>query len=120
MQPATLVQQVKDRLGIKTNYALSKALDISEARLSEYSRNLRTPDNYAIARFAKVLGIDPWTLLKQIEAETEKNPQRREWWNKAASFIVALVLGVNFFVTPTPANARPCSQVFDSTVYYVK
>lgn len=120
MNYAELLDRAKAHLNLDTDYKLSKALQIDQGLISAYRTGKRAPDNYAIARFAQVLGMDPWTLLKEVERTTEKNPKRREFWDKAASVMLAAIVGVNFFVTAKPANALPSLQVPDSTVYYVK
>lgn len=117
MNTQELLKEVRSRLGVDTNYKVSKKLDIPEARLSEYENGKAVPNNYAIAKFAKVLEIDPWTLVREIEAQTEKNPVRREFWQKAAVYLLGGILSVNLLVTPTPAEAAPLMQVVDSTVY---
>lgn len=120
MNSLELVEKAKTALGVKSNYALSKKLLISEQRLSEYCNGKRTPDNYAIAKFAKVLEVDPWTLLKEIEAQTEKNPERRDFWKKQAMWAGAILTAVIFNMSPSPANAATTAQVLDNSVYYVK
>lgn len=107
MDTQELLDRVKVKLGVDTDYKLAKKLDIPDARISEYRNGKRVPNNYAIAKFAKVLEVDPWTLVREIEAQTEKNPARREFWRKAAVFLLGGFLNVNLLMTPTPAEAAP-------------
>lgn len=104
MSTQGLISQVKTRLSIETDYALAKALDIPTQRIADYQNGKAAPNNYAIAKFAKVLEVDPWTLVKEIEAQTEKNPGRREFWRKAAVIILGAVI---LNMSPSPAEATP-------------
>jgi len=121
MNTPELLDKAKTKLGIDTDYKLAKTLGIKDARIYDYRHGNRTPDNYAIARFAEILEIDPWSLVKEIEAQTEKNEKRREFWKRAAVFLLGGFLSVNLFVTPSPAEAAETqAQILDNNVYYVK
>lgn len=114
MNTLELIEQTKTKLGIESDYALAKKLEIPDARISDYRHGKRAPDNYAIAKFAKALEIDPWSLVKELEAQTEKNPAKKEFWSKAATlFFFAVILNMS----PTPAEATQDGAKSLSTLY---
>lgn len=121
MSTQGLIERVKVKLGVESDYAMAQKLDIQSGRISDYRHGKRVPDVYAISKFAKVLEVDPWRLVEEIEAQTEKNPKRKAYWErKIGAMTTAFFLVVIFNMSPTTAEARPASQVIDNTVYYVK
>jgi len=107
MNTLELLERVKTRLGVDTDYKLAKKLEIDDGLISYYRSGKRTPNNYAIAKFAKVLEVDPWTLVKELEAQTEKNPKRREFWSKAATLFFFVVI---LNMSPAPSEAAPMAK----------
>lgn len=110
MKQIEYFDECKKKLGISSNYALSKALDLSESRVSDYYKGRHTPDNYACFKIAETLEIDPAIVIAEINAETEKNPRKREFFRvfrgacgKAAAGII-LVLGLSFSLLGAPGD----------------
>ena len=75
-----LLLECKIKLGIESDYKLAQALEIHRTRVSEYMSEKRTPDAYAAVRMAGILERDPAEIIATIEADSEKNPKRREFW----------------------------------------
>ncbi|MHB0991635.1 MAG: hypothetical protein ACYC0M_10205 [Burkholderiales bacterium] len=97
MQVIDLLEKVKQKTGATTDYKLSKLLEISDARISDYRNGKRIPDAYACTRIALALEMEPMEIIAEIEAETEKNEQKRTFWRnfklrsgKATVIILAL------------------------------
>ena len=114
MNTLELLENVKTKLGSQSDYALAKTLEIHPGLISDYRHGKRRPDIYAIAKFAKVLEVDPWTLVKEIEAQTEKNSKSREFWKKAAVVIFGTVI---LNMTPTPSEAATANDKHLITLY---
>jgi len=100
MKTKELLLECKVKLGIQTDYKLAQELHIPRQTLHRYMHDERSPDAYAIARIALCLGRDPATITAQIEAETETNPERRQFWvdflQRAATgkrYMLALICG---------------------------
>lgn len=91
-----LLDQSKARLNVKSDYALAKALEIHQARLSAYRKGKERPDPYALTKIALTLDLDPIALIAEFEAQTEKNPARKGFWinflRRAGSGVGILVL----------------------------
>lgn len=75
-----LLLECKIKLGVKTDYKLAQALEMHRARVCAYMSNKEVPDAYACVRIALILERDPTEVIAEIEADTEKNTKRREFW----------------------------------------
>lgn len=75
-----LLDQTKQRLNVKSDYALAKALEIPSQRVSAYRKGKEHPDPYALTKIALALDLDPLALIAEAEARTEKNATRRGFW----------------------------------------
>jgi transcriptional regulator with XRE-family HTH domain len=103
MDMPKVIDKAKEKLGVESDYALAKKLDIPNPRISEYRSGKARPDAYACARLAEVLDMDPFELLAQVEAATEKNEARRSYWRAVAERIAAGTVA-GFFVVAVLAN----------------
>ena len=105
MDMAKVIDEAKEKLGVESDYSLAKRLEIPNPRISEYRSGKARPDAYACARLAEILEMDPFELLAQVEAETEKNETRRTYWKKVAERMAAGTVAV-FFVAGLPGEVR--------------
>lgn len=100
MDMSKVLDEAKEKLGVASDYGLAKKLGIPNPRISEYRSGKATPDAYSCARLADALGVDPLALLAQVEAATEKNEARRNYWRALCERVGVTVLSV-FIVTVT-------------------
>jgi hypothetical protein len=75
-----LLDKAKEALGLESDYALAKALEVNNGTIAGYRKGTRQPDAYAAARLALALGRDPLELIAEIEAEHARTPTARAWW----------------------------------------
>lgn len=96
MKTAELIQQAREKLGVTTNYALEKHIDVPENRLRDYEKGIRQPDDYALTKLALALERDPIQTIAEVRAENEKDEKKREFWRnfltRAASLIALLAV----------------------------
>ncbi len=112
MDAVCYLDECKAKLGVGTNYALAKALNINQSRIGEYYKGKTIPDDYACFKFAECLEIDPAIVIAEIRASSEKNPEKREYFRAfrgacgkaAAGIMLALALSV-FFASAPPDGA---------------
>lgn len=71
MKAKELLLECKVRLKVSSDYALANALKVPRARIGEYMRGDRKPDEYACFRIAEALQRDPAEVIAQVNAETE-------------------------------------------------
>lgn len=95
METLDYIDRLKEKIGARTDYQLSKAFPLlSERRLSEYRNRKKVIDDYTAARIAEELGLEPFVLVAAANAEraARKNDQEKAaFWGKFAR--TALVAG---------------------------
>lgn len=103
MKPSEYLDKCKIALGVQTDYALAKKLELTTPRISDYYKGKAWPDAYACARIALALKLDPFEVLADIEAQSAKSESRAAFWRgfigrsrKVAGFLLlALICGVS-------------------------
>lgn len=103
MRAKEIMLEVKVAKGLKTDYKLAQELGITTARVSDYMKGKRAPDAYTLTKAAIILKRDPIELIAEVEAETEKNVEKRNFWKdfilhagkKAALGMLALIFTVS-------------------------
>lgn len=109
MKPSEYLDKCKIALKITSDYGLGKALKVSDARISDYYKGKAWPNAYACGRIAEALGIDPWEVLADIEAQSEKNAERRKFWldfiGRTGKLAAVLLLALTFItISPDGGN----------------
>ena len=96
-----LMNEVKRKAGLTSNYQLSKKLELSESDICLCFKGKKHADEYAATRIALALEREPIAVIAEIKAESEKNPKKRIFWVnfllRAAThcaLAVALLLGM--------------------------
>lgn len=108
MDISKVLDDAKTALSIESDYALAAKLVIPKQRISEYRKGERVPDAYACMRLAEVLELDPLELLVQVEAATEKNEARRNYWRALSKRIGERVM--MFFLAVTGSMLLFCDN----------
>lgn len=118
-----LLDETKHAVGVETDYALAKKLDLPRARICDYYKGNRAPDEFACLKIAEALGQPLDTIIARVKAATEKDEKRREVWENymkrlggiAASFVAGIFIVVTLIVTPSPAEAANTSFYSDKS-----
>ncbi|MGE4292653.1 MAG: hypothetical protein AB7E32_10695 [Desulfovibrio sp.] len=109
MTPAELIDQVKEKTGSRSYYALAQTLEIPEETIASYRRGRTFPDPYACTKFAIVLGQDPVQLIAEMELQREKNERKKDFWrgflSRARKGTVAGILALTCFASFLNAGA---------------
>lgn len=95
-----LLDEVKQKAGIETDYALAKTLGIRRQLVSSYYKGVRVPDNAMCLEIAKRTEKPLAVVIAAIELDAEKDAKKHEVWRKyyksiggfAASFMIAALL----------------------------
>lgn len=103
MKTSEYLDKCKIALGVQSDYALAKALEIPTQRIADFYKGKRWPDAYACARIALALKLDPFEVLADIEQQAAKTESRAAFWRgfigrsqKAAGILLlALIFGVS-------------------------
>lgn len=117
-------------MGIKTKggvNALADYLGIANTSIADAKAHRRGLPNDACVKLARLVGIEPLTVIAASELATEKKSTRREFWisylNAAKTARVAgitiFIAVVTNFLTPYPAEAAVHKADAGNFLYYV-
>ncbi len=93
MKTSEMLDAVKIKLELKSDYALAKRLETSTSRIGHWRTGNRTPDEQACFQIADILGIDPAAVIALVKAERETEPSKAAFWRKQTARYAA-ALGV--------------------------
>lgn len=105
------LDEVKQRLKIESDYELAKRLGIGRGSLSDMKKGNRAVPLDVAFKIAIALELDPATVVADLEAQREKNPTRKGFWEgflmRAAHLAVlcACTLALSFGVSYETAQA---------------
>lgn len=120
MDMSKVIEAAKKALDVESDYALAKKLEIPNNYIADYRSGKRRPDAYACARLAEVLEMDPFELLAQVEAETEKNEGRRAYWKRVAERMAATSMAAFLVCAALPETSKAAENIVkyqDVTVF---
>lgn len=85
-----LLNAVRDTLPIKSDYALAKAVGISRARMSHYTREVHElTDEKVIVRAAEMAGLPLPLVLVRMSAARAQTSVVKTAWKRAAELMTA-------------------------------
>lgn len=111
MRTPELLLKCKVKLGIKSDYALAKELEIPTQRISDYMSGKRVPDAYALVRIAECLKLDPLELIAEYGELSAKRESEKEFWRgfrqrasrRIQAFMLALLCTLSCVTGPQQA-----------------
>lgn len=120
MKTNEYLDAAKVRLGIESDYALAKHLEIQRQSMTGLRDGSRHMPLDVAFRLAIILEIDPAHLLAEIEAEREKKPKKAAFWRsflQRAAMLAVLVctLAASSIATSTSAQN---GSAFRRRLYY--
>jgi len=80
MTPSKYLDQLKAKIGVESDYALAKSLDVRPGHMPELRNGIRALSPYLCTKIAIGLGLDPTSVIADIEEQREKNAKRKEFW----------------------------------------
>ncbi|MDR5171428.1 helix-turn-helix transcriptional regulator [Methylobacillus flagellatus] len=128
METVEMLDKCKEKLGVSSDYALAKELDIRQARLTSYRKGREHPDVYVCFRIAEILGESPSSIIAQVEAKNAKNENKALYFKRFFSMAVlwiSLVLVLPGFTGSygtayAAGNTLETPAVIDFTPHYAK
>jgi transcriptional regulator with XRE-family HTH domain len=102
-----LLDQVKTKLGLPSDYKLAQVLDISKSAITNYRKQTTHPDQAVCLRIAEILEVDPDVILCNVQAERTKDETLSTQWARIAERLeglssTALALFLALFVSHHP------------------
>jgi hypothetical protein len=108
MNTSDLLDSVKERLSLPSDYALARYLGVSHQAVSKLRRTNGHLGDEAAVKVAEALGKDPGRFLVEIHAARTKCPAARKALQglaeKAGAVLIAAVVG-GFGLSPQGAQA---------------
>jgi len=107
MKLRNLLDQTKDALGISSDGALARALDVSKQSVSDYYNGKRAPDDFACLKIAQATGKPLETIIATVRAESEKDEKRREAWENYIKSLGGIAASVAFIFVVFSLSTMP-------------
>lgn len=110
MNTLQILHEVKIAIGKESDYAASKALNVTTACVSRYRNHGGTMDDKTAMRAAEITGHDPAEFIAWSHAQRSKShPQAAVWRRIAARFrhaaaVVFMGILAGMFPPPDPAE----------------
>lgn len=124
MDAIAYMDECKEKLGITSNYALCKATDIPEARLSDYYKGKRIPDEFACFKFAEILEMSPTLVIAEIQMSNTKKPDKalffKHFLTTVGLWIIIAVIPVNLGTFSNNVYAAGTRADSDISANYTK
>jgi hypothetical protein len=131
IKTAQLVESVREHVPNGTDYAIAKALGLSQSDMPDILAGRQLIGNAACYKLAAILDLDPAVVVAYVEAERAErkgDAERASWWQQQARQTAArlrrgaaavLVASASFIglSAPTPSHATTAETA--SNVYYV-
>jgi len=70
----------KTRLGIESDYALAKALKVTQSTVSSYRIGRSRIDDEVALTVSEILGLNPMQVIAAANAERAKTPEAKARW----------------------------------------
>ena len=80
MTPTEYLDAAKTKIGITSDYELSKRLNIHRGWIPAIRRSERHIPLDVAYKLAIILELDPAQVVAELEAERETNPARADFW----------------------------------------
>lgn len=115
--------ECKIKLGIKSDYALAKAVGISTQRLSNILKGSVRPEAYEAVKIGEILNLHPLMLLAEFEAENAKTEERKAFWVNFGQRIKNGALGMLALIFTAfwlHGQRAEAAELDTHNVYYVK
>lgn len=82
MNTMEYMQAVKTKLGIESDYALSKALQVTKQTVSRYAQGKGYFDDAVAVKVAELLQIHPGLVMLDMHRERAKTPAEQSIWQE--------------------------------------
>ena len=94
-----VIDLIKERHGLKSDYAVCKAFDLSPQNVSGWRKERSYPDEKMCGILAQAAGIDPLVLAASMQAQRSKTEEARSLWAMVAERLQMLpqALAAAFF-----------------------
>lgn len=103
MNTVEFLDKAKQKLGVESDYALAKALNMRASTISGYRAGRSRMDDDAAFKVALILEIDPIFPIAAANAERTKSPEMKAFWEGFAKKLKTSFNSLMPRPTPRPA-----------------
>lgn len=103
MKTTEYLDAVMQRQGLKTDYAVAKALKVRPSTVYGYREGRSLPDDEVAARIAELLEMHPGLVVLDMHRERAKTPAERSIWEEIFKGFRTLLPRANFSRGLSPA-----------------
>jgi transcriptional regulator with XRE-family HTH domain len=101
MKPNDYLDAAKKKLNLQSDYSLAHVMKVPKQYVQEIRKGKRAVPLSAAYWLAITLEIDPAELVADLEAQREKNPERKAFWKSFLSHarrnvLLACMLALSF------------------------
>lgn len=93
MKTDDLLDAMKTKLNLTSDYALAKALGVGKTTIGNYRTGFSKPSTEQCFKWADILEVDPAAVIATVNAERETEPTKAAFWRMQAGKYAA-ALGV--------------------------
>ncbi|CAN5906944.1 hypothetical protein BH11PSE12_BH11PSE12_17220 [soil metagenome] len=117
MRTSKYLDEVMRAKSLKRDKELAEWLGVSAPAIAQYRSGARTMDNEKCVKIALELNIDPLKIIMASDLDKAERSGQKSLWEVFTMRTVTtantalLLLLVNLFLTPTPAEAAPALNV---------
>jgi len=121
------LNRAKEKLGISSDYALAKVLDVHQAIVSQMMSEKKHATEDVAFKLAQILEEDERLVLAEIRAESAPTEKQKDWWRgfssrvRHAAGIAALTTSVLYSGSYThEAEASGGPRLSDISSHYAQ
>lgn len=106
-----LIDQARNHANLTSDYALAKALGISQSNVTGWRKGKRHPSDEEAVQLATLAGLEEMKVIAAIHYETATTEKKREFWKcylesrGIAATACMIALGISILITPDPVQA---------------
>lgn len=115
-----ILDKAREMCAPPTWYALAKRLHVQNSTLTRCRLHGGTLDNEASYRLAELLGQEPMDVIRIMEYERARDPEKRAFWEKQLPRVLPVVayLGI---ITGTVTQLTPAgTEVVEQAIHYAQ
>jgi len=114
---------LKTRLGVSSDYQLSKVMKVRQSLISNYRTGRSHFDDAMAIEVAKTLEVDPGEVLAAMQAERTKCPAAKKAWQRLSESLMAGLLACFIGVSgmaPAPVSASSGAVQATGNLYIMR
>ena len=122
MKSDQLYELIRNKTELKTDYAIAKALGISQTAISKAKKNGTQPNIYTLFKAADILEKEPIKFLIENLIQNESNEKKKKYWEEKAKQLITFPMVALWIALSTTSNTKISNnsityQNQDATMY---